>query len=319
MAFLMLVRYVALRTALGGAQVLGVVVVVFLFAALLPGDAAVTIAADDADPERIARLRHALGLDRPLLDQLGGWLGGLARGDLGTSAISGRPVSELLSAAIVPTVTLALLALAGLIPVALLLGVTAAVRRGGRVDRAISWLTVALYAVPEFALAIVVVAVFAVWLGWFAPTAIGASGPLLAQPELWLLPVTVLVVRPVCSLSRLVRSSMITSLESEYTRHTLRLGVPMRRVVWRHALPGSITPAVQQLARVSDWLLGGVVVVEAVFALGGLGQVLVGAVSGRDVPLLLGLVVLFSLITVGVNLLADIAAFALNPVAREAR
>lgn len=129
-----------------------------------------------------------------------------------------------------------------------------------------------------------------------------------------MLPVAVLVIRPVCSLSRLVRASMVTTLESEYTRHTLRLGVPLRRVVWRHALPGSLTPAVQHLARVADWLLGGVVV-EAVFALGGLGQVLVSAVSSRDIPLLMGLVALFALITVAVNTIADIAAYQLNPVA----
>ena len=130
-----------------------------------------------------------------------------------------------------------------------------------------------------------------------------------------MLPVLVLVIRPVCSLSRLVRSSLITTLDSEYIRHTRRLGVPVRRVIWRHALPGSLTPATQHLARVADWLLGGVVVVEAVFALGGLGQLLVSAVSSRDIPLLMGLVTVFAVITVAVNTVADIAAFQLNPTA----
>ncbi|WAM19442.1 ABC transporter permease [Rhodococcus sp. JS3073] len=315
---MILTRYAGVRVAVGLAQVLGVLVVVFVVASVLPGDAAVVIAADDADPARIAQLRETLGLDRPLLVQLGDWLGGLLRGDLGTSAVSGRPVTEMLSAALAPTLTLAALALAVLIPLAVGLGVAAAVGRGGRVDRTISGAVVALYAVPEFALAIILVAAFAVGLGVFAPTAVGADGPLLWQPELWVLPVAVLVIRPVCSLSRLVRASMITTLDSEYTRHTLRLGVPARRVIWRHALPGSLTPAVQHLARVADWLLGGVVVVEAVFALGGLGQVLVGAVSSRDIPLLMGLAALFALITVTVNTIADIVAFRLNPTAGEA-
>ncbi|WP_458682620.1 ABC transporter permease [Prescottella equi] len=312
---MILTRYAGIRVALGLAQVLGVLVVVFLVASVLPGDAAVVIAGDDADPARITQLRETLGLDRPLLTQLGEWLAGLSRGDLGTSAVSGRPVAEMLSAALVPTLTLAALALAVIIPLAVGLGVAAAVGRGRRIDRTISGTAVALYAVPEFALAIVLVAVFAVGLGLFAPTAVGASGPLLWQPELWVLPVAVLVIRPVCSLSRLVRASMITTLESDYIRHTLRLGVPGRRVVWRHALPGSLTPATTHLARVADWLLGGVIVVEAVFALGGLGQVLVSAVSSRDIPLLMGLAALFALITVTVNTVADIVAFRINPIA----
>ncbi|MCQ4121291.1 ABC transporter permease [Rhodococcus tibetensis] len=312
---MILARYAGTRLAVGLAQVLGVVVVVFTIAAALPGDAAVVIAGDDADPKRIAQLRELLGLDRPLPVQFGHWLTGLLHGDLGTSAVSGRPVADMLGVALAPTLTLAALAFVVLVPLALLLGVAAAARRDRPVDRTITALAVALYAAPEFAMAIVLVAVFAVWLGWFAPTAVGAGGSLLLQPQLWVLPVLVLVIRPVCSLTRLVRASMITTLESEYIRHTLRLGVPMRRVIWRHALPGSLTPASQHLARVTDWLLGGVVVVEAVFALGGLGQVLVAAVSSRDLPLLMGLVAVFALVTVTVNTVADIVAYQLNPVA----
>ena len=314
----MLARYAGTRLTVGLAQVLGVLVVVFSIASALPGDAAVVIAGDDADPRRIAQLRELLGLDRPLSVHFGDWLTGLLGGDLGTSVVSGRPVTAMLGSALAPTLTLAALAFVVLVPLALLLGVVAAVRRGHRIDRAVTALTVAFYAAPEFALAIVLVAVFAVGLGWFAPTAVGAGGPLLMQPELWVLPVLVLVIRPVCSLSRLVRSSLITTLDSEYIRHTRRLGVPVRRVIWRHALPGSLTPATQHLARVADWLLGGVVVVEAVFALGGLGQLLVSAVSSRDIPLLMGLVTVFAVITVAVNTVADIAAFQLNPTAGSA-
>ncbi|QTJ70488.1 ABC transporter permease (plasmid) [Rhodococcus sp. ZPP] len=312
---MILARYAGTRLAVGLAQVLGVLVVVFTIAAALPGDAAVVIAGDDADPKRIAQLRELLGLDRPLPVQFGHWLTGLLHGDLGNSAVSGRPVADMLGVALAPTLTLAALAFVVLVPLALLLGVAAAVRRDRPVDRTITALAVALYAAPEFAMAIVLVAVFAVWLGWFAPTAVGAGGSLLLQPQLWVLPVLLLVIRPVCSLSRLVRASMISTLDSEYIRHTLRLGIPMRRVIWRHALPGSLTPATQHLARVTDWLLGGVVVVEAVFALGGLGQVLVAAVSSRDLPLLMGLVALFAVVTVTVNTVADIVAYQLNPVA----
>jgi peptide/nickel transport system permease protein len=288
-------RYAGIRLTVGVVQTAAVVGCVFVVASALPGDAAVAIAADDPDPDRIAALRQNLGLDRPLLTQFGDWAGGLLQGDLGTSAGSGRPVTAILA-----------------------IGVVAATHRGRRLDRTITGTTVALYAAPEFAVAIVLISVFAVGLGWFPPTAVGAGDSLLDQPELLVLPVVVLMVRPVCSLSRLVRASMATTLDSEYVEHSLRLGISMRRVIWRHALPGSLTPATQHVARIADWMLGGVVIVEAVFAIGGLGEVLVDAVSSRDLPLLMGVVCLFAVITVVVNTVADIVAYQLNPAAGDA-
>lgn len=311
-------RYAGVRLTVGVVQTAAVVGCVFVVASALPGDAAVAIAADDPDPDRIAALRQNLGLDRPLLTQFGDWAGGLLQGDLGTSAGSGRPVTAILADALGPTVTLAVLAMALTVPAAIAIGVMAATHRGRRVDRTITGTTVALYAAPEFAVAIVLISVFAVGLGWFPPTAVGAGDSLLDQPELLVLPVIVLMVRPVCSLSRLVRASMATTLDSEYIEHSLRLGISTRRVIWRHALPGSLSPATQHVARIADWMLGGVVIVEAVFAIGGLGEVLVDAVSSRDLPLLMGVVCLFAVITVVVNTVADIVAYQLNPAAGDA-
>lgn len=162
---MILARYAGTRLAVGLAQVLGVLVVVFTIAAALPGDAAVVIAGDDADPKRIAQLRELLGLDRPLPVQFGHWLTGLLHGDLGTSAVSGRDVADMLGVALAPTLTLAALAFVAIVPLALLLGVAAAARRDRPIDRTITTLAVTLYAAPEFAMAIVLVAVFAVWLG----------------------------------------------------------------------------------------------------------------------------------------------------------
>ncbi|MFI7448718.1 ABC transporter permease [Nonomuraea sp. NPDC049714] len=305
-------RYAARRTLLGLGQVLAVAVAVFLLVEALPGDAAVSMAGDSPDPARIAQIRAALGLDRPPLERLLDWLAGLARLDLGVSIVSDRPVADILLDGLQPTLVLAGLTLLVLVPLAVLVGVAAAVREGRPLDRALTSVSVALYAIPEFALAIVLIAVFGVGLGWLPPTAVGVPS-LLAQPAVLVLPLVVLLARPICSISRLVRAGMIDALRSDYARHALRLGLTVSRVRIAHALPNALAPAVQQVARTTDWLMGGVIVVEAVFVIPGLGTTLTGAVDGRDLPVVQGLALVFATTTVLVNLLADLAAFRLAP------
>jgi peptide/nickel transport system permease protein len=305
-------RYAARRTLLGLGQVVAVAVAVFLLVEALPGDAAVSIAGDNPDPARIAQIRAGLGLDRPPLERLLDWLAGLARLDLGVSIVSDRPVADILLDGLRPTLVLAGLTLLVLVPLAVLVGVAAAVREGRPLDRALTSVSVALYAIPEFALAIVLIAVFGVGLGWLPPTAVGVPS-LLAQPAVLVLPLLVLLARPICSISRLVRAGMIDALRSDYARHALRLGLPISRVRLTHALPNALAPAVQQVARTTDWLMGGVIVVEAVFVIPGLGTTLTGAVDGRDLPVVQGLALVFAATTVLVNLLADLVAFRLAP------
>ncbi|MFC8530422.1 ABC transporter permease [Nocardia sp. NPDC057227] len=304
-------RYVARRLALGAAQVLAVVTLVFLLVEALPGDAAVTLAGDNPDPERIARIRAAMGLDRPAPERYLDWLAGLPRGDLGTSLAADRPVRAFLAAAVPPTLLLAGLTLAVLVPLAVWLGVLAGSREGGVTDRVVSGVSIGLHAVPEFALALLLVAVFGVGLGWLPPTAVGIDP--FAEPAVLVLPLLVLAARPICSVARLVRAGTIEALESGYVRQLVRIGLPRWRIRYLHALPNAVAPAVQQLARTVDWLLGGVIVVEAVFVIPGLGTALVDAVAARDLPVVQGLAVLFATTTVLVNLVADVAAFRLAP------
>ncbi|MEU4743049.1 ABC transporter permease [Actinosynnema sp. NPDC023658] len=304
-------RYAARRLVIGLVQVLAVVTVVFLLVQALPGDAAVALAGDNPDPRRIGEIRAAMGLDRPPLDRFGEWLSGLARGDFGMSLVSGRPVVEFLRDGLGPTLVLALLALALLVPLSVLLGVLAALREGGPVDRVITTVTVGLHSIPEFALAVVLIALFGVQLRWLPPTAVGAD--LLGRPEVLVLPLVVLVARPLCSISRLVRAGMVDALASDHVRHARRLGIGTTRVRFAHALPTALAPAVQQVARTTDWLLGGVIVVEAVFVVPGLGTTLVDAVAARDLPVVQGLAVVFAVTTVVVNLVADLVVFRLAP------
>jgi peptide/nickel transport system permease protein len=299
--------------------VVGVATLVFVLTEALPGDAAVVIAGEQPDPARIAAIRAGLELDRPVVERYLGWLADLLRGDLGTSLVSGRPVAELVGGNLRPTLLLAGLTLLLLVPLAVGVGMLAARREGGRLDRTLAAVVVGLYAIPEFALAILLVALFGVRWGWFPPTALGTGGDLLAQPAVLVLPLVVLLARPVCSISRLTRAGMIEAAGSEYLAHARRLGLPGPRLWLLHALPNALAPVVQQLARTTDWLLGGVIVVEAVFVIPGLGTALVEAVTARDVPTVQGLCVLVAVVTVTVNLVADLAAFRLAPRTGAAR
>jgi peptide/nickel transport system permease protein len=290
-----------------------VVLLVFALTEALPGDAAVALAGDQPDPARIEAIRAAMHLDRPAYERLADWAAGLLHGDLGTSLTSGRPVSRYIADGFGPTLLLAGLTVALLVPAGFGLGVLAARREGGPVDRLISSVTLAVYAVPEFALGVLLVTVFALNLGWLPPTALGYGTDLLAHPAALVLPVLVLLARPVCSLSRLVRAGMIDALASPYVAQARRYGVSAARVRYTHALPGALAPAAQQLARTVDWLLCGVIVVEALYVIPGLGTVLLNAVAERDVPVVQGLAVVFGVLTVVLNLGADLVAHRLAP------
>lgn len=301
------------RLLLGLAQIAAVVVLIFALTEALPGDAAVALAGDQPDPARITAIREAMELDRPAHERLWDWVFGLLHGDLGTSLASERPVADYLGDAFGPTLLLAGLTVALLVPLGVGLGVWAARREGGPADRVISSVTLGLYAIPEFALGVLLITVFALRLDWLPPTAVGSGGDLLSQPSVLVLPVAVLLARPVCSLSRLVRAGMIDVLASPYVAHAQRYGLSPARVRYTHALPNALAPAAQQLARTIDWLLCGVIVVEALFVIPGLGTVLLDAVAERDLPVVQGLAVVFGVTTVVLNLAADLVARRLAP------
>lgn len=298
--------WIGRRLLLGLGQTAAVVLFIFALTEALPGDAAVALAGDQPDPARIARIRETMGLDRPAAERLADWVAGLLHGDLGTSLISGRPVTGYLAAGLGPTLLLAVATLALLVPLSVGLGVLAARREGGPLDRTVSALTLAVHAVPEFAVGVLLATLFGLWLGWLPPTAVGVD--VFTDPAVLILPVVVLLSRPVCTISRLVRAGMIEAMASPYVAQARRYGVSGTRITWTHALPNALAPATQQLARTCDWLLSGVIVVEALFVIPGLGTVLIEAVAARDLPVVQGMAVVFGTVTVAVNLAADLAA-----------
>ncbi len=303
--------YAAQRAALAVVQLAVLSILVFVLTALLPGDAAEMRFTETLTPSQVEQLRAQLGLDQPAVERFTHWFGNVLTGDLGTSLISGGPVIDIVKDSVGATLVLTLATLAVVVPLAVALGIVMGTRENGLLDRAITSITLALSAIPDFVIAVLLVAVLSLKLGWLPATWIG--GDLLASPVLLVLPVSVLFGRTVCLLSRQVRAGTITALHAEYVVQARRLGVPRRRLLLRHVLPNAAVPGVQELARTGDTLLGGVLVVEAIFAIPGFATALVDGVETRDVPVVQGLTLVLAVAALVINLGADLVCNRLVP------
>ncbi|WP_399894651.1 ABC transporter permease [Streptomyces sp. BBFR51] len=308
-----MLRYALRRCGWTVVQLAVLGVVVFLLTNLLPGDAATVDFNEQAGLDQVAQLREQMGLDRPLGERFVDWAGDLLTGDLGTSLVGGGPVSDALFSTVGVTATLAGVTLLLLVPLAVAVGLLTGLRAGGRTDRVVSAVTLTLTSIPDFVLALLLVAFFSLRLGWLPSTWVGADDGWWQRPELFVLPVAVLLARTVCVLSRQIRAGTITSLNSGYTVQARRLGVPPTRLVLRHVLPNAAVPGVQELARTGDQLLGGVLVVEAVFAVPGTATALVAAVQNRDVPTVQALTLTLAAVACLLNLAADLVTQRLAP------
>lgn len=303
--------YAAQRALLAIVQLVVLSVLVFVLTALLPGDAADMRFTETLTPDQIARLRSQLGLDQPALERFVHWFGNVLSGDLGTSLISGGPVLDIVKASVGATLVLTVATLAVVVPAAVALGLLMGTRENSRVDRVITSITLALSAIPDFVIAVVLVTVFSLKLGWLPATWVG--GDVLDSPVLLVLPVAVLLGRTVCLLSRQVRAGTINALNADYVVQARRLGVPRRQLLLRHVLPNAAVPGVQELARTGDTLLGGVLVVEAIFAIPGFATALVNGVETRDIPVVQGLTLVLAIAALLINLSADLVCNRLVP------
>ncbi|MFF2731354.1 ABC transporter permease [Streptomyces sp. NPDC058008] len=306
--------YVLRRSLLAVLQCLVVLVAVFAVGALLPGDTADVLRGELGTPEQVAALRAQLGLDEPAWPRFWHWLGHLLTGDLGHSLTTGLPVGDDIGRRIGVTLLLGVPALILVTMLAPLLGTVSGLREGGRLDRALNTATVLLHAVPEFVLALLLVASVSLAAGLLPATAVGLdTAGLLWQPSVLVLPVVVLTARHLCDLARQVRAGVAGERHGPVAEHLRLLGVQERTVVLRHVLPNVLGPAAQQYARCVEGLLGGAVLVEAVFGFRGLGNGFVEAVQNRDLPQVQTYALLFTGTAVAVNLVADLVAHRLAP------
>lgn len=316
----MLSRLILRRIGLGLLTLWLVSLIVFAAVLALPGDAATAILGKEATPDRVAALRDQLHLNDSVISQYFQWLGGLLSGDLGTSAATQEPVSDLLSERVGNSVFLVLVASLVALPLSLLIGVWTAMRRDRPVDHITSTVTLVLAALPEFVIGIALVLLFATSVSHVLP-AVSLLPPgthAWEDPKVVVLPAATLVLAVTPYISRIMRGSMVEVLESEYVTMARLKGLPERTVIWRHAVPNAIVPAIQVTALQLAWMAGGVVVVEFVFQYPGIGAALVDAVALRDIPVVQTVTMLAAGIYVGLNLLADIATILVTPKLRTA-
>lgn len=299
---------------------LAVSVVVFAATLLLPGDPARAILGQQATEERVAALQAEMNLDRSPIERYFLWLGGLFVGNFGTSTATGGPVADLLGERITASLVLMVCAALIAVPVGLAIGIFSALRRGKRADQVVTWTTLALAALPEFVIGIVLVTVFATSVFRILP-AVTMSPPgqqVWQLPAQLILPTLTLALVVVPYIIRMMRATMAEVMDSGFVEMARLKGVPERTVILRHALPHAIGPVAQVVAIQLAWLAGGVVVVEYLFRYPGIGQALIDAVTYRDVQVVQAISIIIAAVYVVVNLLADIVGILANPKLRSA-
>lgn len=313
-------RFLLRRVVLGLLTLLLVSVVVFAATQALPSNAAQAILGRNATPQRLAALTRQLHLNQSVVSQYLHWLGGVVTGNFGTSAATQQPVSQLLSSRIANSAFLVLVAAIISLPLSILLGVVMAVRRDRAADHVLSMVTLALASLPEFVIGIGLVLLLATNVAHIFPavTLVPPGEHIWNVPKALVLPVATLVLAVTPYISRIMRGSMIEVLESDYVTMARLKGLSNRTVIWRHAVPNAIVPAIQVSALQLAYMAGGIVVVEFVFAFPGIGAALVDAVGNRDVPVVQALTVIVAGVYVVVNLLADLLTIVVTPRLRTA-
>ena len=291
-----------------------VAVLVFLMLRLTPGDPAAVLAGDAATTEQIAQIRQSLGLDKSVPEQFLIWFGHLLSGDLGQSYYYKTEVTTLIGQRLEPTVSLALITITIAVLVAVPLGVLAAWRFGGWLDRALMGFSVMGFSVPVFVLAYLLIWAISLKLGWlpvqgYKRLADGV-GPWLYHLAL---PAVTLSIVYVALIARVTRASVLETLGEDYIRTARAKGLPEVKVLMRHALANAAVPIITVIGIGIALLIGGVVVTESVYAIPGLGRLTVDAVLARDFPTIQGVILLFSFIYVVINLLVDLSYVFFDP------
>jgi len=305
---------VAQRIALGLLTLFVISLMIAFGVELLPGDLAQEILGQGATPEGLRVLRLQLGLDVPPHIRYFDWLGGMVTGDMGLSLANKRPISELIGPRLSNTLFLGGFAALIAIPVALTLGILAALYRNSLYDRGVNIFTLTSISFPEFFIAYILILFFAIKLGWF-PGISNISSELTFIEKLYrtLLPAASLTLVVVAHMMRMTRTSIINLLSSPYIEMARLKGIKPLRIITRHALPNALAPIVNVIAINLAYLVVGVVIVEVVFVYPGLGQLLVDSVSKRDVPVVQACSMIFASVYILLNLSADIISIVTNP------
>jgi len=287
---------------------------VFFATEMLPGDVAQILLGQSATPEAVAGLRTAMHLDDPAILRFLRWLGGLTMGDLGKSYANNMAIADLIGGRLANTMKLAAVTALFSIPIALTLGITAAIMRGTIYDRIVTTVTIAVISVPEFMVATSAVLIFAVYLKWLPAIALAnevhSFGELL---RVFAMPVITLSFVISAQMIRMTRAAVIETLDTPYVEMALLKGASRSRMVLRHALPNALGPIVNAVALSVAYLLGDDNIVETIFNYPGIAKLMVDAVSTRDLPLIQTCSMIFCLGYLVLITIADIIAIVANP------
>lgn len=312
----MRLRFLAGRVVDLAFVLFGVSVLVFLIIRLIPGDAvAIMLGANtEITAERLAELRGRLGLDLPLIQQYLRWIGGVVQGDFGTSIWTGKPVIAEIGAAMWPTLQLTALSVLVGAGLSIPIGAFMAQARGGAAEVVVRVGAIAGLTIPSFWLGIVSILLVSKYLpGVSALGYVPFSQDPLGNLQRMVLPVFALSLPMLANLSRLVRSAMLDALGQDYTRTARAKGASRRRVVYRHALRNALIPFVTSVGVSVGYLLGGAIVVEQVFAIPGLGRLVLGAISERNYPLVQATILVITATFVLVNFAVDLLYAVIDP------
>lgn len=301
-----MLRYLVRRLLLTVPVLLGVATLVFALIHLVPGDPARSMLGDTASQEEIEQLRHALGLDRPLLIQYKSFLGGLVRGDLGTSFRNGVPVAQEIRDRLFRTFQLAFAAMFVAVAIAIPLGILAAVFRGTAIDHGAMTLALVGISMPNFWLGPLLAILFAVRLGWLPVAGTGSLAHLV-------LPAVTLGAALAAILARMTRASLLEELRELYVLAARARGLSRARAILRHAFRNSLIPVVTIIGLQFGAVLTGTIITETIFAWPGVGRLLIQAINFRDYPLVQGCILFISFTYVLMNLLTDITYGLLDP------
>jgi peptide/nickel transport system permease protein len=309
-----MLRLVAARIALGLVSLLLVSLAIFAITSLLPGDAAQEQLGQAATRETVEALRRNLGLDQPGHVRYLRWLAGLLQGDFGRSLVNDMPVAQLIGSRLPNSLMLAAATAAVSVPLALTIGITAAMWRSTVYDRAVSMLTLSVVSVPEFLVATAAVIVFAVQLRWVSALSAAADITSVGQfLRVFALPVFSLCCVIIAQMVRMTRAALIDQLRAPYVEMAVLKGVGPWRVVLTHALPNAIGPIANAVALSLSYLLGGVIIVETIFNYPGVAKLMVDGVAQRDLPVVQACAMLFCAAYLVLVTTADVVAILSNP------
>jgi ABC-type dipeptide/oligopeptide/nickel transport system permease component len=304
-----MIRYLSVRVLLALPALWLIVTMVFLLAHIIPGDPVQQMLGEGARAEDLQQLRHSLGLDKPISVQYGHYLVGVLHGNLGESFRFQEPVTRVVLEHYPATLELAFVALLVCMAISIPAGIYAAERRGTAADHAVGVFTLLGLSVPNFALGPVLILIFSVIFGWLPVSGRGGVGHLI-------LPAITLGAALAAILVRMVRSSVIEELSSDYVRTARAKGLSESQVLFRHAFRNALIPILTILGLQFGTLLAGAIVTETIFSWPGIGRLAVQAFSARDYPLLQGCILLIAVSYVVVNLLTDMVYALVDPRVR---